>query len=113
MSKCLQLLLDPDTFLQEGQPCRWHGAVRKAPHTQVAGLRFLGMRPLHRVPQDMVSGFHKEKDPREKWEGWGESQRDRQKDRDRGLEEEEQGVGEQRQRHKDGSTQHCSGSTLK
>ena len=40
------------------------------------------MRPLHRAPQDMVSGFHKEKDLREKWEGWGESQRDRQKDRE-------------------------------
>ena len=71
------------------------------------------MRPLHRAPQDMVSGFHKEKDPREKWEGWGESQRDRQKERQRVGGGRAEGVGEREAEAQRWKPQHCSGSNLK
>lgn len=115
MSKYLQLLLDPRYFpAGRVQPCRWHGAVRRLRTQVTEAEEFLGMRPLHRVPQDAVSSFHKEKSKREKWEGWGESQRDRQKDREtEGWRRKSRGRWRARQRHKRWKPQHCSGSNLK
>lgn len=100
---------------RKSQPCRWHGAVRKAPHTQVTEAEV----PWHAASPQGSSGHglrlpQRKGSKREVGRVGRESERQTERQRDRGLEEEEQRALEsERQRHKDGSRSTVPDPTLK